>query len=345
MFWHPMLLAVMASDLMAMMLMLSASKTAFRVLLHWNPLSADKNQLQLEIAVEGSSIKSGAAAWALLISTIVLLVAVANVLPEIVPGAMCGTGVMQATDGMGNRALMFRFAAVLLLFWRNGLEKIAAAVPGTYLVQFMASLLLIALPLMFLATMKTFQSISGLEIQKPVDCCVALYDSVRLSKNLSLLAYVPETVWIVLFAAGTAFLLFWALRLITAPRLRGSFESFLGLLTGMGWVMVASITLIRILSAYHYQVLYHHCPWCFFLAGHWLVGYPLFGSLSVILFEIVMVFAAIRIGYKFPELQETVLARTRKSGVRLLAAVGLFTIISGLPAVLWRIEYGVWISG
>ncbi len=340
-----MLLAVMAIDLMVMVLMLSASKTAYHVLLSWNPHSADKNQLLLEIAVETSFIKSIAAGWVLLFSTVLLLVAISNILPGIVPGAMCGTGVMQATGGMGNRALAFRFAAVFMLLLRNGLEKLDRSTPSVHLTQTNAGLLLITIPLVFFAITGTFQSISALEVLKPVDCCAALYDSVRSSRDIPAAARIPDIFWIIVFLAGAAFFLIWGLRMTTASGLQTVRQFAFGLILGFIWVLLASITLVRVLSAYHYQVLHHHCPWCLFLAEHWLVGYFLFGSLAVLLFETAMAFAAALTGFKFPELQYTALARIRKAGIRMVLAVSLFLMIAGLPAVLWRLKYGVWMGG
>jgi hypothetical protein len=61
---EPTLMAVLATDFIVMLLILSASWTAYRVLLHWKPESSDKTQLNLEIALETSSIKVRAGAVA-----------------------------------------------------------------------------------------------------------------------------------------------------------------------------------------------------------------------------------------------------------------------------------------
>jgi hypothetical protein len=343
--FEPTLLAVLATDIMVMLLILSASRTAYRVLLQWKPESADRKQLNLEIASETSSIKVRAGAFALFFSTIVLIVAIANVLPAIVPGAMCGTGVVQATDAMGNRGLVFRFIAIFMLFLRCELEKVDWAIPDSLLVQHNARLLLIALPVVFLSIISTFQAISDLNIHQPVDCCAAVYDVVRSSSDISIVSNIPDAWWTIAFLTGSVFLIVMGLRIWRSSRLRSVHEIVFLTLSGFFWVIMAWITLVRVLSAYHYQVLNHHCPWCLFLVEHHLVGYPLFGALALATFEGSMALAATSIGNKYPRLQFAALSRIKKAGFRLVSAVFLFLMISGLPAVFWKLKYGVWISG
>jgi hypothetical protein len=342
---EPTLLAVLVTDFIVMLLILSASWTAYRVLLHWNPESSDRTQLNLEIASETSSIKVRAGAMAFFFSTIVLIVAIANVLPEIVPGAMCGTGVIQATDGMGNRALVFRFVAIFMLFLGWGLEKVDQTIPGSTLVKTNARLMLMALPVVFLSMTATFQTMFGLNIQQPVDCCAAVYDMVRSPGDISVSANIPNAWWVISFLIGAVFLVVLGLRMWAASGERSIHETAFSAVVSFGWVVVAWITLLEVLSAYHYQVLNHHCPWCLFLSEHCLVGYPLFVALAVTAFEGSIALAVTQIGNKHPRLQSATLARIKKAGFRIVSAVILFLMISGLPAVLWRLKYGVWISG
>jgi hypothetical protein len=343
--FEPTLLAVLATDFIGMLLILSASITAYRVLLHWKPESAETKQLNLEIAAETSSIKVRAGAFALFFSTIVLIVAISNVLPAIVPGAMCGTGVIQANHAIGNRGLVFRFIAIFILFLICELEKVDSAVPDSLLVQHNARLLLMALPVVFLSMASTFETISSLNIHQPVDCCAAVYDVVRSSSDISVLRNIPDSWWVIAFLSVSLLLIVLGSRMWRSSRLRSYNEMIFLTLSGFFWVIIAWTTLLWVLSSYHYQVLNHHCPWCLFLFEHQLVGYPLFGALALIVFEGSMALAATSIGKKYPRLQFAALSRIKKTGFRLVSAVFLFLIISGLPAVFWRLKHGVWISG
>jgi hypothetical protein len=343
--FEPAVMAVMVSDFVVMLLILSASWTAYQVLLHWNPESAEETQLNLEIASETSSIKVRAGAIAFFFSSMVLIMVIANALPKIVPGAMCGTGVIQATDGMGNRALVFRCLAMFMLFLQYELEKVDRTIPDSILVMVNARLLLMALPMLFLSIIATFRSLSRLNVQEPVDCCAAFYEAVRASADISFIATFPHKWLVVAFITGAFVLLVFGLRIWIASRLQSSHETFWLMIISLIWVIVSWITLVSVLSAYHYQVLNHHCPWCLFLPEHRAVGYPLFGALGLIAFEGSIPWVATRIGQKNPKLDFEVLARIRKAGFRLVSAVIVFVIISGLPALSWKLKYGVWISG
>ncbi len=342
---EPTFLAILVTDFMAILLILSASLTAFRVLVYWKPESSDKVQLNLEIAAETSSLKVRAGSLAFFFSTILMIVAIANVLPKIVPGAMCGTGVMQATNGLGYQMIGFRMVAVLMLFMQCGLEKLDRTVPDSQLVKTNARLLLIALPAVFLSTRATLQVISGLNIQQPVDCCAAVYDAVRSLQTQSLIGTIPQ-IWLVgAFLTVTVFFLIFVLKMVAVSGFRNHYEMVLFGIFALSWVVLAWITLLRVFSAYHYQVLNHQCPWCLFLFEHRLVGYPLLGALALIVYESAMGLTVACIANGYPRLQAAAIVRIRQAGIWLVLGVLSFMLISGFPGILWRLRYGVWISG
>ena len=105
MYWHPLLLAVISAQTVALLLLLAAGLTSFRTTLHWQPATADHRQLTLEAAAETASILGRAAFWLFLFAAILLVFGIANVFHEDIPGAMCGTGVCQAMAGGSTRLL------------------------------------------------------------------------------------------------------------------------------------------------------------------------------------------------------------------------------------------------
>ena len=104
MIWHPLLIAVVVGDLLGLLLWLVAAATAFRIVIKWVPQSAGREQIQLERRAETARLSAKFSLAVFFLSTVLLIIGLTNVLPEMVPGAMCGTGVLQATDGFGNRA-------------------------------------------------------------------------------------------------------------------------------------------------------------------------------------------------------------------------------------------------
>ncbi len=345
MIWTPISLAVFAMDAVGVALILAASKTAADVLVGWDPGSASRKQLRLEIAGETASIKAGAGTAVLFISTLVFLSAICNAFPEIVPGAMCGTGVMNAAGGWGERALFFRMAAVGLLLLKSETEKIDRTRPDSPLALGNARLLLLALPLVLFAIHATFKTINGMDVQQPVDCCAVVYDSVRSGEDLSAFEFASDRTWVASYLAGGVLMLFAGAILCSFKDSPSPKTLFSVAAICSAWAVAASVALTRVLASYHYQVLNHHCPWCMFLSEHNLAGYPLFGTLAFALFESYAAFAAALTGASHPLLKNAADARIAKAGRRLCFSVSLFILLSGLPPLLWRLKYGVWIGG
>ena len=109
MIWHPLLIAVVVGDVLSLLLWLGAAATAFQIAIKWIPQSANREQTQLERRAETARLSAKFSLVVFILSTALLIIGITNVLPAIVPGAMCGTGVLQATDGMGTQALIYRF--------------------------------------------------------------------------------------------------------------------------------------------------------------------------------------------------------------------------------------------
>ena len=101
MIWHPLLIAVVVGDVLGLLLWLGAAGTAFQIAVKWAPQSAHREQIQLERRTETARLSAKFSLAVFILSSILLIIGITNVLPAIVPGAMCGTGVLQATDRLG----------------------------------------------------------------------------------------------------------------------------------------------------------------------------------------------------------------------------------------------------
>ena len=100
---------------------------------------------------------------------------------------------------------------------------------------------------------------------------------------------------------------------------------------------------MRVYAAYFYHVLHHHCPWCLFLPEHKFVGVPLFGALIIITLEGPISYLAAKIAANYPDLLTGARIRSRLAALRLLLAAVAYTGMVGLPAIYWRLLYGVWL--
>lgn len=340
---HPLLMGVAVMDGLSLLFLIASALTALRILSGWTPGSADRRQIELETAAEGAALHARIAFGFFAVSTVVLIAAMANALPPIVPGAMCGTGVLQATDGRGGRALLFRLLGLVALYLWRTTEDLNRAQPESPLAVSQARALLLAPPAVFLGVMDTVRAAGALSSHGPVSCCAVIYDQVRSVTGTGRTAGIPDGVWVWGFVA-TGLLLLGAAGWAAAARRPSRTSARLLAVAAILWAPVAAIALVRALAAYHYGVLHHHCPWCLFLVDHHGVGYPLFGALAIIVLEGPAAWVAAGIGWRHPAIAESAALRVRRSGRRIVIAVLLFFLLSTGPALLWRARFGVWMG-
>jgi hypothetical protein len=341
---HPLILAVVAVDLCALVLVASAAAISLRVVLRWRPGTASRGQLQLERRSEVASMLGRFAWWLAAAGSLLLVAAIAGVLPDLVPGAMCGTGVVNASDGAATRALVTRGLALAGLSTWHLLDRLDRSAPEAPLRPTVARVMLLATPLLVLALRDTWALFASLDPYRVVSCCAVVYDAA--APDGGLLGLDGLSLGSLGFASAGALLLVVAgLALRRRPSLAGVGALARGLaLVTLLWVPLTTLVLVRILAPYHYEVLHHHCPWCLFLGEHGMVGYPLFAALLVVALEVPAAALAGAVARSRPDVAAAATARVRQAGLRLVVAVVVFAALAGGPALLWRLRFGVWMG-
>lgn len=344
---HPIVLAVMVADITAALLLIAASVGAVRLLLLWHPDEASRQQLLLERRAEAASLQSRASVAMFIVATALLLIAIASVLPGVVPGAMCGTGVVEAMGSTGERALWLRALAVITLTAWHAIDRLNRSSPTAPLTTAAARAQLLALPALCLAVVDTSRTLLTLDVQTAVDCCAVVYDAVRATGH-SEAHYGDQLPWIWLMVVGAAIVVTIGTTVYGRHRSGRSSSPKSAAALGMAsilWVFVAYQALVRDLAAYHYGVLAHDCPWCLFAARHFAVGYPIYGALVVVGLEGFTVVIATIIGERTEAVRLNAKRRASYAAFRVVIAVCCFLVLALLPAVIWRIRHGVWITG
>jgi hypothetical protein len=339
---HPLLLSVAALDLLCLAALLTAVAAVFPVLVQWRPGAADRKQLAAERHAEAGALAVRFAAWVLLLSTLVLVAGISLILPGAVPGAMCGTGVLQAAGPLCARALFFRLLALLGLTVWGLLENLNRSVPEAPLTETAARVLAAVSPLVLLAAWDSARAMWGIDFGRPVDCCATVYDPVYSTSGGS--EPVSDRFWVVGFSACTLLLAAAALGVRrSAHRTRRRWSWPLAVLT-LFWVLSSGGALVNVFSAYIFGVLAHDCPWCLFLPEHGTVGFIQFGALAMAAREGISAPAASFVA-AYPTLAGPAADRIKKASGRILFAMAVFLLFSLGPALLWRLRFGVWISG
>ena len=342
MIWHPSAIAVFSGDLLGLLLLSMSALTAFYIILHWSPADANRGQLKLERNAEAAAIRTRWASVLFAFATLVFLIGITHWFVDLVPGAMCGTGVIQSMGAEAAPALLFRGLLIWLLLLWNVFEKLNQSRPDQPISRVNARILLCATPVALLAAVTTYQSLRQVDLYRPVDCCAVVYDQFRTIEDAHQTAGISDAAWIIIFTALSVLLAVTVLRTRRHPTAK---RTGLAAVVAVFWIPAAAITLVNVLAAYHYQVLQHQCPWCLFLPEHRRVGYLLFGALAVIAFESSVIWAMPKISSRFRVLAEATIQRQRTAAGRVLLALAVFLILAGLPPILWRLRYGVWMGG
>lgn len=198
---HPALAAVVAADLLASAAAAWAIAGALRVAAGWSPGAATAEQLSVERKAEEVSIAGRTALALALPGTLLLLVAINHVLPPLVPGAMCGMGVLDAMPD-GRATLGLRVTALAALFAWGTLDALDRRDRFGPLAPRAARGILAAGGLLLASTLRTTSSLLDLDVHAPVSCCAATLDLARAASG-------PRTAWLagpwhalVLVAAG-----------------------------------------------------------------------------------------------------------------------------------------------
>jgi hypothetical protein len=342
---HPLLTAVLVADTLVALVLIGAAVTAFQVALDWTPADPRPRQLKLQARQEAWSLATTCAAGIYLAAGLLLIGVLTNILPGLVPGAMCGTGVLQACTPHGQRMLAWRLLATAGLFCWQRLETLNRSDPLAVLTPTNARVLLVLLPIVLLGCGETLRTLTGFDTRLPVDCCTALYDRITSPQSAASAQGLlrPAAPW--LFALTTALLCVLPRGLDTLSPRRAARRG--GLLLGVAviWLVAGGVTLVRVLAPYHYEVLHHYCPWCLFLPEHRGIGFPLLIFWGLVALESLALWA---------------LAQTRRSPAgRLTAVTGMlrgarrrlwigafgFAALAAGPALWWRWQYGLWIGG
>lgn len=337
MIWHPLLVAMVALHALGLASLAGASVTAVRLLIGWDPGSAQAAQLRLERSSEAASLLARASLVLFACAFMVLVAAVASALPILIPGAMCGTGVLQAMRGEGGKAIALQVAALLIMVVWSVLDRLDRSRPDSPLATACARVILVSMAAQGAASLQILDAILALQPHRPVDCCSIIY-----GRSMAPGSGTPwfDGPFVLVLAGALACVV-----LLLAPLVRrrsGAPAAYLMSSMALAFVPVAALALVRVLAAYRYEVLSHACPWCLFLPEHGFAGYPLFGALALVAIEAVALATAQGVARFSPALAVAARRRVRQAALRITLATLAFAIYATWPALAWRIRFGAW---
>lgn len=343
MIWHPLVWAFWAAALSGSLLFALAAWRAMDVAVNWAPMQADHDQLWRERHAETAALLGHGSMVCLTAAALMGLAGIALVWHRIVPGAMCGTGVLQAMGISGRRAMLFWGLTLSLLYGWQVLDRLDRHHPQGALIPAGARLLITATPFLTLALFYSWQALMRVETAPPVSCCAAVYDQVL--SNASGSAIMSRITFASLWGSLIGSVVLPVAALWAAMRVPHRGPGMLIAAMAIGWSVLSALTVKHVWSAYYYQVLSHPCPWCLFLPDYHGTGFFIFACLAVVSFEGVAFWAADHTRRRYPVLAAPADGRCRRAALRIVAAIIGFMLLTVGPALAWRLHTGVWMDG
>ena len=193
-----------------------------------------------------------------------------DVLSSIVPGAMCGAGVIQANE-FGEISLVVKITVVMLsLLWitLNSYDEKTLSQPYFKMKLYFFIVIYILIVLELFLEVSFFTNIST---ESPVLCCSAIYVDDTKSPlpfnlstiNLLLLFY---SLYILIL-----FLAYFRKRYLLAP-------------LSLFYAYISYYVIVYFLGTYIYQLPTHKCPFCMLQSDYYFIGYAIFASLFLATF-------------------------------------------------------------
>lgn len=191
-----------------------------------------------------------------------------DALSLLVPGAMCGAGVIEAND-YGSYLLILK---LIILFFLTLWLYINAYDMQTknhqwfkeksWLFSFIFLLIIVELGL-------DFSYFSNIDTHLPVSCCSALFGQLEGTNPLPFRLSIPLLL--------VLFYLLYALVLLTLK----TNQTLLYMVANILFVYIAYYAVVYFFGTYIYQLPTHKCPFCMLQAEYMYVGYVLWASLFI----------------------------------------------------------------
>jgi len=240
------------------------------ILRFWDFNSFSSKQLKLE---KQSYLLSTIATFlfTLKLTLLIYFVYMIDSLSIIIPGAMCGAGVISA-DKYGMTLLFVKLITIftfLLFLTLNNLDIKAKNYP---LLKFKSLVLLVGILLISLETYLDISYLFNIDLSVPVSCCSALFGNLEGANPLP-------------FGLDTKMLLVLYYTLFVSIILSLFLDNkLLVTLTLLLFGSISYYAVVYFFGTYIYQLPTHKCPFCMMQKEYYYIGYFVWGSLFTGLF-------------------------------------------------------------
>ena len=190
-------------------------------------------------------------------------------LSNVLSGAMCGAGVLDATD-YGTMLITLKVLNIYLFaFWLVLNTEDVKDEKQPY-IKMKFALFIVLFALFLSEILIEFYTFYNFEIDKLVSCCGTLYSSTSDSIVSSLFS-IDNNILVSVFYANFALIAFAYV-----------FKSkYVYAISNLIFIIVSIISMIMFFGTYIYELPSHHCPFCYLQSDYYYVGYLIYALLFI----------------------------------------------------------------
>jgi len=262
----PEVLAMLILNSIFLIFSMVAFVLSIRIFLKWDMNATTKEQYGLEKQsyLSATIIKY---IFAIKLPLFFFFIFTLDKISTLLTGAMCGAGVVDATD-YGSYLLILKLINLYLFgFWLT-LHYLDIKSPNLPYTQLKFEFFMVLFFFLLAEILLEVVMFSSIDVDKMVSCCGTLYSSSSSSAIAGIFS-IDTTVLLTLFYGNFLLMvLFFKMRYF-----------YLFSLANLSFLIVALISLIEFFGTYIYALPTHHCPFCFLQRDYYYVGYLLYGLL------------------------------------------------------------------
>jgi hypothetical protein len=189
-----------------------------------------------------------------------------DTLSLLLPGAMCGAGVIKA-NVYGSYVLILKLFILFLLTLWIYIHSYDMRTKNHQWYRHKSWLFSLIFVLIILELALDFSYFTNIDTQMPVSCCAALFGQLEGANPL------PFGLSVTLLLV-----LFYLLYILLILTIKSGYR-ILYILTNILFVFIAYYAVVYFFGTYIYQLPTHKCPFCMLQSEYYYVGYLLWGSL------------------------------------------------------------------
>ncbi len=316
---NPEILTLYILNILFFIFMSLAFVMSFKIVLRWDSSATTELQYTLEKRsyLSATIIKY---IFYIKIPLFLFFIFTLDKISFVLPGAMCGAGVVNASEYATPLLFLKVINLYLFAYWITLDSEDMKRESQPYLKQKFSLFLVFYLLFIIEIALETTMFLN-IDIKSVVDCCGAIFSN-NDDTYLSLVLSMPHSLLLSLFY-GNFILMYLASRFSQV-----TLFAFLNLT----FIFISLISLVSFFGTYIYELPTHHCPFCLLQQDYNYVGYLLYGVLFI------GTFRGLVIG--FIELRKN----ERENSYRIsLFFNSLFLVIVSSYTLLYFIKNGVWL--